>query len=324
MLELIPENYKALGLPEDAVILNLKLKDVNPNVWNQKAEEDQYNFNNAKPIKNEYQQIYLDEIILGLDPTPGKYHKEYQDMLDSFKLKENYIKFGGMNIEKVINPPKDNNLNKVSEEMSKVDKKLLSNKSLKELQGLYYYAGGCVRDLYNGNKKPKDYDIYFFDEESKNKAIAIFEKEENKNKFKKTINGNYNYGKYQFITLVTGTPKEVTNRSDFSINTGYYCPEVNDKVVEKKQLYIPDDLKTKTLNVMDKVFNPVNALIRLERFVKEGYKSDIKNLLKLSIQIQKRPDLTKEENLVKECMGLSFGFDAKEYAKQIYGELDAK
>lgn len=168
-----------------------------------------------------------------------------------------------------------------------------------------YIAGGAVRDLVLG-KQPKDYDTFFYNPIDRDMLIKWL-KEHPKYIHRVTINGNiecwrtYERVNYliQFIAVRSDTPENLTNTFDFSINTGYYEPT-------KDKLYIPESLKTKELKVMDDVLFPVNALLRLPRFLKQGYHISHGELVKLATLIQARPSLLEEENIKAETMGLSF------------------
>lgn len=168
-----------------------------------------------------------------------------------------------------------------------------------------YIAGGAIRDIFLG-KEPKDYDTFFYSPLDRDMLINWL-KEHPKYIHRITINGNiecwrtYENKNYliQFITVRSDTPENLTNTFDFNINTGYYEPSLD-------KLHIPKGLKTKELKVMNEVLFPVNALLRLPRFLKQGYHINHGELLKLATLIQERPSLHEKENIKAETMGLSF------------------
>lgn len=145
--------------------------------------------------------------------------------------------------------------------MKELDKKILE---LKRVPGLYnftlencFIAGGAVRDTIRG-VKPKDYDLFFRDEESKDEFIQKFG-----NSMKITGIGNYNYKDFQFITLYTGSPRAVINRFDWNVNQYFY--EFGN-VERRMGRFCPKELKLNT-----NCEKPLSAYLRLPDMLSKGF-----------------------------------------------------
>jgi hypothetical protein len=157
-----------------------------------------------------------------------------------------------------------------------------------------FFAGGCIRDMIRG-KDPKDYDLYFFDEESRNK---FFELVKDEFQFKETSIKNYNSKKMpiQVITVVTGMPENLIDTFDFTINQGYYIPQLDIlKLGDLENVLIPGK----------HIFTPIQALLRAQRFLKQGYKLPAATLIEIGVQISRKP-VTNAEELKSALMGMSY------------------
>lgn len=178
-----------------------------------------------------------------------------------------------------------------------------------------YFAGGCIRDLRIVDT-PKDYDLFFCDMIEAQNVLKYFEKEKNnlgyfefsKNKninytftYKQDLTLRYKTVMLQLITVNAGKPTDLIERFDFSFNTGYYWPHRN-------IIFVPEEIETKKIKVMKDTLFPVNAMIRLARFIKEGYTISNEEIIKLAIMIQQRPNLLDVKNLEKETFGLSTSY----------------
>lgn len=170
----------------------------------------------------------------------------------------------------------------------------IKNEELKDLiRYKTYFAGGCVRDLCR-NKLPKDYDVWFIDEKSKNRFIELAGTE----LLIKTKINNYNQinTNTQFITLVSGNPDTVVKQFDFNINMGYYIPHL-------QILKIPD--VGMNLKVGENVASPMNTLVRLKKFIEAGYRIEEEDLIKLGIQLTKMKPIETQDQLEAALRGLS-------------------
>lgn len=173
--------------------------------------------------------------------------------------------------------------------------KSLFNKEISELiKTKAFFAGGCIRDLYRG-EAPKDYDLYFVDDESKDKFLELAK---NEYSLQKTAINNYNHknSKSQIITLLTGSPDFVVDRFDFTVNQGYYIPQMD--------LLRLGSLDSE-LRCCDKVFSPLNALVRLKKFQDKGFSYDETTLIELGIAVSNMKPITNREEIFEALKGLS-------------------
>lgn len=143
---------------------------------------------------------------------------------------------------------------------------------LKKVPDLYefalancFIAGGAVRDSLR-NTVPKDYDMFFRTDSAKDEFIAKFGR-----KCDITGFGNYNWDKFQFITLATGTPEEIIANFDWNVNQVYW-----DLAATKFGGNISSN--------MDLIFNakartPLSAIMRLPYLIEKGYRIEPKELL---------------------------------------------
>lgn len=173
----------------------------------------------------------------------------------------------------------------------------ISNVEIKNLiKDKSYFAGGAIRDLAK-KEPPKDYDLYFYDEESKNKFLRLVYSQKS---LKPTNNNNYNcqYTRIQVITTVYGKPDDLIEQFDFTINCGYYLPQVD-------VLKVPEE--TTNLIPCKKVSSPFNALIRIAKFTNRGYYLPEMALIQLGIMLSKLDPIVNEQQLKEHLKGMSTG-----------------
>ncbi len=162
-----------------------------------------------------------------------------------------------------------------------------------------YFAGGCVRDLYR-DLTPNDYDIYFYCHEDK---LDFIDEVKTNFSFKATAIQNYNIRvgdkKIQLITLLTGMPDTVVNQFDYTINQGYFCPQTG--TLNLGWIY-------SQLIVCDKVLAPLNALVRLDKFLKAGYTMSQDTLVQLGVALSKMEAIDTPDKLDEALKGISTSF----------------
>lgn len=153
--------------------------------------------------------------------------------------------------------------------MSKISDKMLE---LKKIPGLYeftvvncFLAGGAVRDSIR-DITPKDYDLFFYTDSAKEAFIKDF------GRFCEVTGfGNYNWGKFQFVTLETGTPQKVTDNFDWNVNQVWF--EFH------KSSFSGYRSNTMHLNFNTKARTPLSAIMRLPHLLSKGFKIDQKEML---------------------------------------------
>lgn len=158
-----------------------------------------------------------------------------------------------------------------------------------------FFAGGAIRDMIRG-EIPKDYDLFFIDEESVNKFKSLVKREFS---LKETMIGNFNdrNSSVQVITLVSGSPTDVVNSFDFTINQGYYIPQMD--VLSKGS----------TINILEtcpNVYTPLQALLRIEKFRKMGYDVPMETIVNLGVAISKLNPLETSDQIRDALKGMSF------------------
>lgn len=189
----------------------------------------------------------------------------------------------------------------IKKELKVIHEKLVASFYWEETRELVknktYFAGGCIRDMIRG-KEPKDYDLYFYDQESVDKFMVLARKEFS---LKETLIHNFNTKdrKIQLITVLSGMPEDLTEEFDFTINTGYYCPQI-------------DTLKLGELNnilePLPVTKSPFNALVRALQFVEKGYALPASTLVNLGIKINNMSKITTDEELQEALKGISTSF----------------
>jgi hypothetical protein len=173
-------------------------------------------------------------------------------------------------------------------------------KDLKAVPGLYefamencFIAGGAVRDSRRG-VQPKDYDLFFRSDASRDEFIETFGK-----LMEITGIGNYNYNDFQFITLYTGSPLSVISKFDWNVNMMYH--EFNNNKLYRST-YVPGELK---LNVDCE--KPLSAYLRLPDMINKGFKISKEELMFTLAFIGQRVNLKNLDNLDKEFEWVSAG-----------------
>lgn len=159
-----------------------------------------------------------------------------------------------------------------------------------------FIAGGCIRSVLEG-ETPKDIDIFFKSNVDLEKVRNMFKLDLphtfiTDNAISLTIEGI----KYQFITTCKGTPLDVINEFDFTMNMNYFD-------FEKNQLYIQDKMAIfdKQLKVNLNCRNKLGTLSRIAKFVNRGYKIPSQmNLLELGVQLTKENEIKDFETMQSE------------------------
>lgn len=150
-------------------------------------------------------------------------------------------------------------------------------------------AGGCFKNLFNG-QNPKDYDIFFLNQEAFNDAIQNYEHDE---KWEKVYSNDKavsfknvtNNVRIELIQYIYGTPGFILSNFDFTITKFLY--EITDEE-EENVYYHPqffEHLQLKRLVIDDKLVKPLSTFERSYRYAKYGYglckESKIKLVLSL-------------------------------------------
>lgn len=151
-----------------------------------------------------------------------------------------------------------------------------------------FLAGGCLRDLAQG-EEPKDYDLFFFSKEDTEKVNTYFTSIENNNSFPAPISSvtksslsNWNVdfsfkGKvyhFQFITIVYGQPENLVKTFDFTVNANYYN-------IATEEIVINPATWNKVLVPCEKILRPLNAIVRITKFIPRGYTIGPKDMISL-------------------------------------------
>lgn len=162
-----------------------------------------------------------------------------------------------------------------------------------------YLAGGAIRSRLL-NQIPKDYDIFFLDRESRSKVMMHLEGMSNvlftHNAY--TVRGDEGSIPFQLIRKDLGSPTEVVSRFDFTCNMNFYMPANDwsdvayiDHILERKLVFNP------------KACAPLSALIRLNRFLKEGWTIESTSLARIGTIISRMDPIRTAEQLQQ--LGLS-------------------
>lgn len=170
---------------------------------------------------------------------------------------------------------------------------------LQKIPGLYefvlihgFLAGGAVRDLTLGGK-PKDWDIFFKSKSSVDEFIKRFGK-----KMEETGIGNYNYKDFQFITIRHGSPREVIDTFDWSVNRAFY---------DYKASQLHSHNVDKHLRFNTKSDKPLSAILRLPYLLKKGFEIEEKELLYTLSFIASAVDLKSSEAVSAQYEFMSSG-----------------
>lgn len=93
-----------------------------------------------------------------------------------------------------------------------------------------FIAGGCFKDLLTGNKKPKDYDIFFESLKDYHDALNFFDEDDKwkltyfNDKARAYRNTDSNLT-VEIIKTVFGTPQEILEKFDFTVAKFAYISE---------------------------------------------------------------------------------------------------
>lgn len=173
-----------------------------------------------------------------------------------------------------------------------------------------FVAGGAVRDIIR-NRTPKDYDIFFKTEEAKDVFIKKFGTIYD---FTVTGIGNYNYKNFQFITLYTGTPKQVTSTFDWNVNQVWYDFQDERTYFETGyDLYLNFDCE-----------KPLSALMRLPYLLEKGYKISQTEHLKAIAFTALKVNFNDEESIAKQHEWMSSGGGASSPANAVWAVRKVK
>lgn len=137
-----------------------------------------------------------------------------------------------------------------------------------------FVAGGAVRDSLKG-KRYKDIDLYFETPKVANEVESVLTSifgAELTTKFTTTIKIPGISTKVQLIKLIYGTPEEVINQFDFTVNAKYM----------KLSEYTPKSLNEDySLRLLDKCKTPNTLLHRTLKLIQDGYEIETTELVKV-------------------------------------------
>lgn len=161
-----------------------------------------------------------------------------------------------------------------------------------------FLTGGCFKAIVN-KEKVNDWDFYFVDEKSAkefekliNKGLTNTKKAftdrskmwlydlKHKSQFAITFKLNKET-KVQFITKYSGSPEKVTGNFDFAHTRNYYIPAWDVFHVDY------NSLMTKQLIFNPAASHPINALKRMQKFIKQGWEINDSNIMSIAESINK-------------------------------------
>jgi len=185
-----------------------------------------------------------------------------------------------------------------------------------------FIAGGAVRSLLEGTNI-NDYDIYFkskqkakefedlyykgisnnlhHNELSKiiNKNMTIIKPFTNMNKLVMKFPKKYTHNallngkeKIQFVIKISGTPKEIIDKFDFTNSMGYYDFSNDNLFISNK---MQESITKKELIFNEKCLNPLMSLNRFTKFMNRGYNCNTSELKKLMVLFRNANDKDYEE-----------------------------
>lgn len=168
--------------------------------------------------------------------------------------------------------------------------------SLLPLRSKLFIAGGCIRSMIL-EEEVKDVDIFCKDQITADavKEMKLGYTTDNAVNLNICDQNIYLY-KVQIVTTEVGSPIDIINQFDFTMNMNYYDFESNS--IEVIHL---TDILAKNLKVNKNCRNKLGTLARIVKFVNRGYKLDSKeNLLELGCQISRMESIDTFEELEKE------------------------
>lgn len=168
-----------------------------------------------------------------------------------------------------------------------------------------FIAGGCLRSIILG-EQVKDLDIFCKDAQTATEIAnsGFGFKSDNALNFTIHIQGESTGSFTQVIESIrvqiihnqVGSPQEIINQFDFTMNMNYYDFETDFINVENIQ-----DILSKTLRVNKHCRNKLGTLARIVKFVERGYKLHSKeNLLELGCQISRMSPISTFTELEEE------------------------
>lgn len=163
-----------------------------------------------------------------------------------------------------------------------------------EIEKHCFFAGGCIRDLYTGNKI-KDYDIFFKSKESAEEILEMLRVDfrldyeflfESKHTFSIKVGDDI----FQFCKPpYSGDPDEVISKFDYTNCMAYYSFS-GKKITTTFDFEHAIQLKELVFN--KKAYNPTIAVKRYSKFVDDGWQPsdrfDYHELLTLSAKSSRR------------------------------------
>lgn len=168
---------------------------------------------------------------------------------------------------------KDDKVPKIKKAVSDaIDNQGITNEALlSQIRNNCYLAGGAIRDIVRG-REPKDFDIYFTTEF----GATLMESDLIRAGFIKSDIGTLYKGNVQFITCVCGPASEVVDTFDFTINQGHFgflYENLNPGCGGEDLIYV------------HKCRKPMAALIRVAKFIEQGYTISESELAKIGASI---------------------------------------
>lgn len=156
-----------------------------------------------------------------------------------------------------------------------------------------YFAGGCIRSLILG-ENPKDYDIFFDNQESVNKLKTFTFGRNFKNSITLIVGGFT----FQLIKIEAKKPSDLISEFDFSFNQNYYY---------RNNLYVNSykDIINKSIEINYKCRNPFDTHFRVHKFIDRGYKlKSNSELTKIAMRLSQLTPLNNYRdvtNITKQC-----------------------
>jgi hypothetical protein len=167
----------------------------------------------------------------------------------------------------------------------------ISYPSLLPIRSKLFIAGGCIRSMIL-EEEVKDIDIFCKDE----LTVAIVKESISGFRSDNALNLYIHPYKVQIVTTEAGSPIDIINQFDFTMNMNYY--DFESKSIEVLHL---TDIIGRNLKVNKNCRNKLGTLARIVKFVNRGYKLDSKeNLLELGCQISRMESIDTFEELEKE------------------------
>ncbi|AOQ26825.1 hypothetical protein [Vibrio phage S4-7] len=176
-----------------------------------------------------------------------------------------------------------------------------------------YVAGGAITCIATGKHDDiNDYDIYFTDKHSAVAAIRYMKEDNCHVSFVSDKSISYAKNaetKIQFIyTDFYPTAEDIFRHFDFTINMGAY--DSRDKKVYTDENFWMHNAQ-RFLSVNTKTLFPIISQLRLDKYLKKGYKTSRNEMLKLSLAVANLSITTWKQ--AKEQMGNTYGFTLADF-----------